>query len=120
MAVVMLSALLGAPSANLGAQLAIVKGVGTLANHGADALLADVNAFNATFGAIVHALVARHFVEALVASKSTGLAGIDTGLERFHHGSFSILEADPAWVPLVKWCLRFARSRSSTMTLGSV
>ncbi len=94
MLMVVLTALFGAPRANLAAQLTILKCIRALPCHRSNALFANVNALNATFRAIIHALTAGHFVEAFVAGQNTFLTGIDTAIKRLYDQLLAIGTVD--------------------------
>ena len=77
MIVIVLAALLRAPVADIGADRTEPLGEPALADHRANALLAQVDALDAALGTIVGAVVSRHLVQTVLAGDDAGLASLN-------------------------------------------
>src|SRR6218665_3226573 len=77
MVVIVLPALLHAPVASLRTDRAHPFGEAAVADHGAEAVLAQIDAFDAALGTVVVALVPRHLVQTVLAGDDALLTCLD-------------------------------------------
>jgi hypothetical protein len=85
-------ALFGTPIANFRANLAHITDIFAVSCHQSHTQFANVSTIDTTFWAIVVALLAMHFGEAILTINNALLTGFDTALEFSIHFRYSLVD----------------------------